>query len=95
MPPKSDKPKVIDIYFTDVEKYQKQFGPKTAVYIQVGDFYEIYGAELPDGTRMGILDQIADACNLTVSQKKVCLGVTNDAKVYMAGFPVYMLDKLY
>lgn len=93
MPPKSDKPKVIDIYFTDVEKYQKQFGPKTAVYIQVGDFYEIYGAELPDGTRMGILDQIADACNLTVSQKKVCLGVTNDAKVYMAGFPVYMLDK--
>jgi DNA mismatch repair protein MutS len=93
MPPKSDKPKVIDIYFSDVEKYQKQFGPKTAVYIQVGDFYEIYGAELPDGTRMGILDQIADACNLTVSQKKVCLGVTNDAKVYMAGFPVYMLDK--
>ncbi len=93
MAPKTDKPKVIDVYFSDVEKYQKQFGPKTAVYIQVGDFYEIYGAELPDGTRIGVLDQISDACNLTVSQKKVCLGLTNDAKVYMAGFPVYMLDK--
>ncbi len=90
---KYEKPKVIDIYFADVIKYQAQFGPKTAVYIQVGDFYEIYGAEYPDGKRLGILDQISDSLNLTVSQKKVCLGTSSDAKVYMAGFPIYMLDK--
>ncbi len=90
---KPEAPKLIDTYFNDVIKYQKQFGEKTAVYIQVGDFYEIYTAELPDGSRIGILDQISDICNLTISQKKVCLGINNDAKVYMGGFPVYMLDK--
>jgi DNA mismatch repair protein MutS len=90
---KVEAPKLIDTYFNDVVKYQKQFGEKTAVYIQVGDFYEIYTAELPDGTRIGVLDQISDICNLTISQKKVCLGIDNDAKVFMGGFPVYMLDK--
>jgi DNA mismatch repair protein MutS len=93
MTTKIEKPKVIDTYFADIEKYQKQFGPKTAIYIQVGDFYEIYGAEYPDGKRIGVIDQISDCCNLTVSQKKVCLGSSSDAKVYMAGFPIYMLDK--
>jgi len=93
MATKLEKPKVIDIYFADVEKYQAQFGPKTAVYIQVGDFYEIYGAEFPDGKRIGVLEQISDSLNLTVSQKKVCIGLSSDAKVYMAGFPIYMLDK--
>lgn len=91
--PKVEPPKLIDTYFNDVVKYQKQFGEKTAVYIQVGDFYEIYTAELPDGTRIGVLDQISDICNLTISQKKVCLGIANDAKVFMGGFPIYMLDK--
>ena len=61
MATKLEKPKVIDIYFADVEKYQAQFGPKTAVYIQVGDFYEIYGAEFPDGKRIGVLEQISDS----------------------------------
>ncbi len=93
MTTKPEKPKVIDIYFADVEKYQAQFGPKTAVYIQVGDFYEIYGAEYSDGKRLGILDQISDSLNLTVSQKKVSVGCSPDTKVYMAGFPIYMLDK--
>jgi DNA mismatch repair protein MutS len=90
---KPDTPKLIDTYFNDVIKYQNQFGEKTAVYIQVGDFYEIYSAEFPDGTTIGILNQISDICNLTISQKKVCLGLSSDAKVFMGGFPIYMLDK--
>jgi len=88
-----DSPKLIDTYFNDVIKYQKQFGERTVVYIQVGDFYEIYSAELPDGQKIGVLHQIADICNLNISQKKVCLGINNDAKVFMGGFPIYMLDK--
>ncbi len=88
-----DSPKLIDTYFNDVVKYQTQFGEKTVVYIQVGDFYEIYSAELPDGKKIGVLHQIADICNLNISQKKVCLGINSDAKVFMGGFPIYMLDK--
>lgn len=85
--------KLIDTYFQDQKDYQTQFGEKTAVYIQVGDFYEIYGAELVDGQYMGVLDKISKLCNLTVSQKKVCLGNSNNHKVFMGGFPLYMLDK--
>ena len=91
--PKSEAPKLIDTYFNDVIKYTQQFGDRTAVYMQVGDFYEIYSAEMPDGSRIGVLDKISDICNLTISQKKVCLGLNFDAKVYMGGFPIYMLDK--
>jgi DNA mismatch repair protein MutS len=90
---KVEAPKMIDTYFNDVLKYIKQFGENTVVYMQVGDFYEIYSCELPDGTRIGCLEKINDMCNLTISQKKVCLGLSNDAKVFMCGFPLYMLDK--
>jgi len=85
--------KIIDTYFKDQKDYQAQFGEKTVVYIQIGDFYEIYGAELKDGSYMGVLNQISKLCNFTMSQKKVCLGNSNDHKVFMGGFPLYMLDK--
>ena len=90
---KVEAPKMIDTYFNDVIKYIKQFGENTVIYMQVGDFYEIYSCELPDGTRIGCLEKINDMCNLNISQKKVCLGISNDAKVFMCGFPLYMLDK--
>ena len=85
--------KLIDTYFEEQSKYEKQFGKKTVVYIQVGDFYEIYGAELNNGDYWGVLDQVAKLCNFTVSQKKVCLGNSNNHKVFMGGFPLYMIDK--
>jgi len=85
--------KLIDTYFNDVIKYQKQYGEKTAVFIQVGDFYEIYSAELTDGTKIGVLNQMSDMCNLTISQKKVFLARDQNAKVFMGGFPIYMLDE--
>jgi DNA mismatch repair protein MutS len=83
--------KLIDTYFEDQQKYQKQFGEKTVVYIQVGDFYEIYGAELTNGEQLGVLDKISKLCNFTVSQKNV--GVSGASKVFMGGFPLYMIDK--
>jgi DNA mismatch repair protein MutS len=85
--------KLIDTYFEDQQKYQKQFGEKTVVYIQVGDFYEIYGAELTNGEQLGVLDKISKLCNFTVSQKKVGLDNSSASKVFMGGFPLYMIDK--
>jgi DNA mismatch repair protein MutS len=83
--------KLIDVYFDDQQKYQKQFGDKTVVYIQVGDFFEIYGAEMTNGDQLGVLDKISKLCNFTVSQKNV--NVSGASKVFMGGFPLYMIDK--
>jgi len=93
MKTKDKAPKLIDTYFKEVDKYIKQFGDKTAVYINVGDFYEIYSAELSNGTTIGNLGKISDMCNLSMSQKKCCVSIDENAKVYMGGFPSYMLDK--
>ena len=84
---------VIEQYLEILEEHQKKYGNNVVVFMQIGDFYEIYGVELPDGTFKGTLRQVAELCNISVTRKSVCVFKNKENKAYMAGFPLYVIDK--
>lgn len=93
---KNGKKKLLtDIYLDELEDYQNKYGQKTCIYIQVGDFWEIYGYQSSDGKRRGVLWEVSELCNINVSLKKVCSGSSDseEGNIYMAGFPFHVLDK--
>ena len=79
-------------YFEKTKAYQKQYGEKTIVLMQVGAFFEVYG--LQNKTTEDISgSQIVDfsrICDMAIADKKICVGKDG---VLMAGFGTYMLEK--
>lgn len=79
---------MISSYFSYQNQYVVKYGPKTIVFMEVGSFFEIYGAENQEGGQ--IIHTIARLLNLHVSKKN---GKNKKNSPYMAGFPNYTLDK--
>lgn len=82
---------LIDDYLELQEKYEKKYGEKTIVLMEVGDFFEIYGVVNDEKTR-GKIYEVADITNLNVSKKKSDLPIS-EKNPLMAGFPNYSFDK--
>ena len=83
---------LIKDYFEKTKQYQKEYGDKTIVLMQVGAFFEVYGLKnASDGTicETSIVD-FARICDLNVVDKKVCVGTNS---VVMAGFKDMILEK--
>lgn len=79
---------MISSYFSYQNQYVDKYGSKTIVFMEVGSFFEIYGAENQVGG--DIIHTIARLLNLHVSKKN---GKNKKNSPYMAGFPTYALDK--
>ena len=52
------------------EKYEKIYGRRTIVLMEVGSFFEIYGLIYPDGKRVGNIWEISDNLGLKISNKE-------------------------
>jgi len=79
-------------YFEKTKTYQKQYGEKTLVLMQVGAFFEVYGLqnkENEDISGSQIID-FSRICDMAIADKKICVGKDG---VLMAGFGTYMLEK--
>ena len=79
-------------YFEKTKDYQKQYGEKTLVLMQVGAFYEVYGLQNKQTGEIGgspILD-FSRICDMNIADKKICVGKEG---VLMAGFGIYAIDK--
>jgi DNA mismatch repair protein MutS len=79
---------LIDTYFEFQVKYANQYGPNTIVFMEVGSFFEMYGADSKEGGQ--IIHRISNLLNLHVSRKN---GKHKKDSPYMAGFPNYALEK--
>lgn len=77
---------LIDDYLELQEKYEKKYGEKTIVLMEVGSFFELYGTK----TR-GRIQEVADITNLNIS-KKGDIDVS-EKNPYMAGFPNHSFEK--
>ena len=74
------------------EKYEKIYGRRTIVLMEVGSFFEIYGVE-NDKIKKGLVKEIATILNIQVARKsKNTLKITHK-NPYMAGFPNWAKDK--
>jgi DNA mismatch repair protein MutS len=79
-------------YFEKTKMYQKQYGEKTLVLMQVGAFFEVYGLQnkqTEDISGSQIVD-FSRICDMAIADKKICVGKDG---VLMAGFGTYMLEK--
>ena len=67
-------------YFSLLADYQKKYGPKTFLLMQVGSFFEVYSEREDDPT----MEAFSKICDLKIASK---------GDHFMAGFRDYILDK--
>jgi DNA mismatch repair protein MutS len=87
---------LIDDYLELQEKYEKKYGERTIVLMEVGGFFEIYGIvyeEKENRTNRGRIYEIAELTNLNVSKKNDKFSPVSDKNPLMAGFPSHSFDK--
>lgn len=77
---------IYDDYLELAATYRAKYGAHAVVFMQVGDFYEIYGTEDAD------IRRVCDLCNLQLTRKNKALEASRKNPV-MAGFPLYILQK--
>jgi len=76
-------------YQTYHKEYQKKYGPKTCILMQVGSFYEMYSTD----TEGPNLKEISSLLNIVFTKKdKTNLSVSS-SNPYMLGFPLVSSEK--
>lgn len=76
---------LVDDYLRYQDTYQKQYGPMTIVFMQVGSFYEAYSTKIKGYN----LTEIADLCNVICTKKDK----KKEDSPSMLGFPTVSLQK--
>lgn len=80
-------------YFDETKKYKAEYGDRTVVLMQVGDFFECYGLrnDKDFGKMFGSnIEDIADICDLMIAKKNMLI---DGCQLYMAGFNMGVIDK--
>jgi DNA mismatch repair ATPase MutS len=83
-------------YFDLTTEYQAIYGEKVVVFLQVGQFFEIYGVRNSSGSGSGSgylfsrIEEVASLCNLNIANKNSSF---KDMPMVMAGFKPMYLDR--
>ena len=78
----------IELYQT----YTKKYGQKTAIFLMVGSFYELYDIQdVETGETQANVRDIVDLLGIQLSNKKGDVGQGKDG--LFAGFPDYVMHK--
>ncbi len=83
---------LIEIYFEYQQDYEKKYGTKTLVLMQVGGFFEFYGVD-NETEKIGNSRMIADLLNITLSRRDKNILENSRKNALMAGFPTANLRK--
>ena len=83
---------IINDYLDYQEKFEKKFGEKTIVLMEVGSFFEIYGV-VNDTEKRGKIYEVADLTNLSISKKCSKTEPVSIKNPLMAGFPNHSVEK--
>jgi DNA mismatch repair protein MutS len=78
---------IYDDYIAYTEEYEKKYGERTIVLMEVGSFFEMYAIRNEEETVGPDIHYIADICNLQVSRKNKTILENNRKNPLMAGFP--------
>src|SRR5665647_2986 len=70
-------------------RYQKQYGKKTLVLMQVGSFHEAYSTD----TRGPNLEEITNLLDIILTKKDKKNKIVDETNPYMAGVPTHALLK--
>ena len=84
--------KMYQEYIELYQTYTKKYGPKTAIFLMVGSFYELYDIQDQEtGETQANVREIVDYLGIQLSNKKGDVGQGKDG--LFAGFPDYVMHK--
>lgn len=84
---------IYDDYITYTNEYQAKYGPNTVVFLQVGDFFELYAVQNDEEQAGADIFRVGELCNLQVTRKNKSLAENSRSNPYMAGFPLPIVQK--
>ena len=85
---------LIDDYIAYQIKYEKKYGARTIILMQVGSFFEAYGIDNEiERINVDNLYYICDLMNIQISRKNKNNVRTSRSNPLMAGFPTLAIDK--
>jgi DNA mismatch repair protein MutS len=80
-------------YIELYKKYREKYGPKTAIFLMVGSFYELYDTQHKHtGETQTNIREIADILGIQISIKKLA-NIPPETDIIFAGFPDYSIHK--
>ena len=85
---------LIDDYLDYQIQYQKKYGDKTIILMQVGSFFEAYAIDgIHEKINVENLYYICDLMNIQISRKNKNIVKSSRSNPLMAGFPLPAIDK--
>jgi len=83
---------LIDDYFTHQLNFEKKYGKKTIVLMQVGTFFEFYGVN-NEKEKIGDAQTVTELLNIQLSRRNKSILENNRNNALMAGFPLNSLKR--
>lgn len=84
---------IYDDYIDYCKKYTDKYGERTVVFMQVGDFFELYAVSNNDEKAGADIYTVCDMLNIQVSRKNKTVIENSRSNPLMAGFPVGTITK--
>lgn len=84
---------IYDDYIQYTIQYQDKYGAKTVVFMQVGDFFELYAVQNETEQAGADIYRVAELCNIQVSRKNKSILENSRQNPLMAGFPIATISK--
>lgn len=84
---------IYDDYIDYCKKYTDKYGERTVVFMQVGDFFELYAVINGSESAGADIYTICDMCNIQVSRKNKTIVENSRSNPLMAGFPIGTITK--
>jgi DNA mismatch repair protein MutS len=78
---------LIDDYFIHQINFEKKYGKKTIVLMQVGSFFEFYGVN-NENEKIGDAQRITELLNIQLSRRNKAILENSRTNALMAGFPL-------
>lgn len=84
---------IYDDYIEYCKEYEEKYGEKTVVFMQVGDFFELYAVQSETERAGADIYRVAELCNIQVSRKNKSILENSRQNPLMAGFPIATISK--
>ena len=84
---------IYDDYIRIHSEHVEKYGDRTMLFMQVGDFFEIYAVQNEKERAGADIFTLGELCNLQVTRKNKTIPDVTRSNPYMAGFPLHALQK--
>ena len=83
---------LIDYYLDKQTEYERKYGEKTLVLMEVGSFFEFYGVA-NDKEKIGDIKNVCELLNIQMTRRNKAILENSRKNALMAGFPTHSMQR--